>query len=553
MIAFPRNISKAGKRRLAVAALAAAIGIGFFLRAYRHDDLARFGKDQARDASMVRDVAEGRTGWPFLGPKAGGTDFKMGPAYYYLEIVAGGIFGIRPPALAYPELLLSVAAIPMLFFLLRLRFSAWPSLLATFLYAVSFYAVQNGRFAWNPNSLPFFSMLSIYAILKLADGKERRKLLWSLVLGLSFGIGVQLHTIYLLVFSAVIAIFGLRLAIRRDLSPRNAGAFLLMALLLNAPQIYSEFRNDWGNSKSFLAGIGRKEAGKNSVAESLAVDAGWIAQSGIMFVAPAGDDTRLHAKGLADSFSGKKGWDAGKLKEDWPDAVRVACGTLIFLAGACFLALAAARSKDESGRNFYRIMVSYLAVAFIVYLPLSHVMELRYMLILEPLPFVMIGAVLDFSAKRHMAFLASAITAGIVALAIWNVWSVNEYLFDLKADDDNNDIAIWSEEECLGKFILSRTAAGQEIRMAYLPTSSGKFVRPLSYFDDRLNDGLLNSKKTAEDGSIDGNAAYFSVILDSDRKQEEFRKAVAKGGAFAIAEDGSCGRISAYRLEPLRD
>ena len=89
--------------------------VGIFLRTYNFHNWLRFNADQGRDSEVISRVVEENSAWPLLGPKAGGTEFKLGPAFYYFEIVSAKIFGDYPDKMAYPDLLTSVLSIGLLF------------------------------------------------------------------------------------------------------------------------------------------------------------------------------------------------------------------------------------------------------------------------------------------------------------------------------------------------------------------------------------------------------------------------------------------------------
>src|SRR3989344_5909340 len=84
--------------------LMAIILLGVFLRAYNFHDGLRFNADQARDATLASQVIDGGKAWPLLGPKAGGTNFRLGPIFYYFQIISGKVFGNLPDKFAYPDL-----------------------------------------------------------------------------------------------------------------------------------------------------------------------------------------------------------------------------------------------------------------------------------------------------------------------------------------------------------------------------------------------------------------------------------------------------------------
>ncbi len=132
---------------------------GIFLRTWHHHDWLRFNADQGRDAQIVSSVIDGSAPLPLLGPKAGGTQFRLGPAFYYFEIAAAKIFGNIPDKMAYPDLFTGILCIPLFFFFLRKYFEKYTALSLTAIFAVSAYAIRYSRFGWNPNSAPFWTIL----------------------------------------------------------------------------------------------------------------------------------------------------------------------------------------------------------------------------------------------------------------------------------------------------------------------------------------------------------------------------------------------------------
>src|SRR3989339_1713582 len=185
------------KRNKIIILLFLIIIFGAFLRLYRFDDLTRFNTDQVRDAEVVDKMLSGEE-FPLLGPKAGGTLFKLGPAFYYFQAFSGFVFGATPATMVLFVMLLAVASIPLLFYFLRYYFSAHISLWLVFIYAFSFYVIKYSRFGWNPNIIPFFFILFLLSLLKIIESKDEKFGLWHLWLAISLGIGIQLHTLLLI-------------------------------------------------------------------------------------------------------------------------------------------------------------------------------------------------------------------------------------------------------------------------------------------------------------------------------------------------------------------
>ena len=88
----------------------AVIVFAVFVRVYKFDDLLLFKGDAFRDAVMVSRAYENGPGeLPLLGPRAGGTKLRLGPAFYYSQYLSAIAFkSVSPPVLAYPTVLFSL-------------------------------------------------------------------------------------------------------------------------------------------------------------------------------------------------------------------------------------------------------------------------------------------------------------------------------------------------------------------------------------------------------------------------------------------------------------
>ena len=118
--------------------LAIILLAGIFLRTYDLHGWLKFRDDQARDASLVSHVADGKTSWPLLGPYMsysglGDHDetnsFHLGPIYYYFQIISAKAFGNYADKSAYPDVFFGVLSIFLLYIFLKIYFKRDLSLL----------------------------------------------------------------------------------------------------------------------------------------------------------------------------------------------------------------------------------------------------------------------------------------------------------------------------------------------------------------------------------------------------------------------------------------
>lgn len=391
------------KRYWVLLSLVAIVAVGIFLRVHNFGDWLFFQGDQARDLSLVsRAVENGPQELPLLGPKAGGTYLRLGPIFYYFQYLSGKVFGLNEPwEAAYPDLLFSVLTIPLFYFFLKEFFSKRWSLAIAASYAVCFFAIQYSRFAWNPNSLPFFNLLFFYALLKFfGSSDKKRKILWTAAAGISYAIASQLHFVCLLGFpiaALVLAMF------RKAVLGKPVGEFfrylpLAFAILLffYTPVILSDIQTNGNNALNFLASF-KSKSSDSGIVELVKKDVFNFSKYSMIIWS-----------GIIDASKNTYWLFAGFL-----------------LAGLSAGAFLFAKESDEKRKMFIAAVLVWFFSYAIVYLPLGSKVQPRHFLPILPLPFIFWGfAVLlmdKLAGFRHKAvivalflFLPTALNAASV-------------------------------------------------------------------------------------------------------------------------------------------
>lgn len=181
--------------------LAAIILLATFLRLFRLRDYLPFLGDEGRDAlvwlHMVRDGE-----FTFLGPTASVGGFYLGPIYYYMALPFYWVWQ-DPVGPAYFVALVGVATVWLVYHVGRRWFGEIAGLTASFIYAIASLVVRYSRSSWNPNPLPFFSLLGAYWV---ATGVRERKWWKILGAGVCLGIAWQLHYLALILVPVFVVI-----------------------------------------------------------------------------------------------------------------------------------------------------------------------------------------------------------------------------------------------------------------------------------------------------------------------------------------------------------
>ena len=395
------------KKHKIVIILAIIILVGIFLRTYNLESWLFFQSDQARDLNLVNRAVENGPGWlPLLGPKAGGTYLRLGPVFYYFEYLSALIFGTSSPAIVvFPDLLFSILSIPLLLLFLREFFSKKYSLLLTAGYALCFFEIQYVRFAWNPNSLPFFNLLFFYAVYKIFQTDNKRaKTRWAILIGVVYAITSQLHFVSLLSLPiALLIIFIIRRIFFKNKKEnwwKYLGIIILSCIIFYIPVILSDLASNGNNALNFLKSFETKGAVSTSFF--------WLAVK----------DVYVFSKYFIVILLGIV--DASKQVT----YAFILVLLLFFSAGVYLLKT----EKEKEHKFFLAVVFIWFLSYFITYLPLGAKLQPRHFLVILPVTFMCVGFLAysleklfknKFIAYGAIVILCIPIIANAYSLKIW--------------------------------------------------------------------------------------------------------------------------------------
>jgi 4-amino-4-deoxy-L-arabinose transferase-like glycosyltransferase len=173
------------------------LAVAAFYRLYRIKDYMVFLGDEGRDVLVAYQILHGNL--TLLGPTASVGGFFLGPIYYYFMAPFLWLFNYDPVGPAIMVALFGIATVWLVYKIGKEFFGISVGLIAAVLYAISPLVVTYSRSSWNPNLMPFFSLLAVYFTYKAMEKKNVKLLI---LLGFIFGILMQLH--YLSLFLGVI-------------------------------------------------------------------------------------------------------------------------------------------------------------------------------------------------------------------------------------------------------------------------------------------------------------------------------------------------------------
>ena len=162
--------------------------IHIFFRFYQLENRLQFTWDQVDNAWHAKNMLINKE-YPLLGMQGKqSSGIFIGPFYYYFITFFYFLTNLDPIASGLAAGVTSLITFCVLFFVTKKIFSAPIALVASFLYAISFYAIYSDRVQWPVNFIPVLSLGIFYALYQIMLGKLKYLYLLMFLLGFSFHI-----------------------------------------------------------------------------------------------------------------------------------------------------------------------------------------------------------------------------------------------------------------------------------------------------------------------------------------------------------------------------
>jgi len=401
-----------------------------FLRVYNFGNWLILKSDQARDALILNQVQlNGISSLPLVGPQVGGTEFRLGPIFYYFQFISAKIFGFSPESLAYPDLIFGILTIPLIFLLVKKFFDFKISIFLTMLGGVSLILATFSRFGWNPNSLPFFTFLFAYSFLKIIEKEKLKRWWWLFLVSFSLGVIAQLHLFAILSLGLGVFLFSV---ITKFLNWKEIILVLSVFLFLHTPLLINELRTAGENMRFFSQAKEEKEEKENNHAIYEKFFRAYQENSRAMWIIATGNQNPdiISTKGMKLVCN-------KKCKEN----IFYSLGAMIlfgFSSGLIFYNWKRCTNLVEKERLFFIIL--WMASFFIFSIPLAYQMEIRFYLGVIPIFFILLGYVLKYFLEINKNILFKyviwLICLGIIFL---NSYITFRYLKELNTSQLSNE------------------------------------------------------------------------------------------------------------------
>jgi len=233
--------------------------ISAFLRLYRISEYMTFLGDEGRDVMVVKKMIVDHK-FTLLGPTSSVGGFFLGPVYYYFMAPFLWIWRLDPTGPAIMVALFGIGTVYLIYHVGTRLFHPVVGISASLLYALSPLVIAYSRSSWNPNLVPFFSLLTVYFCYRSVESQRKRDFFLT---GIFIGIGLQLHYVFLFLIAMVFFWYVL-MGRKKDLLP---GYLLLCAGFLTGffPYLLFELRHGFPNTQTIIRFILYSEETKFSL------------------------------------------------------------------------------------------------------------------------------------------------------------------------------------------------------------------------------------------------------------------------------------------------
>jgi len=227
-----------------------------FLRLYNLKDTVEFLGDQGRDAIVVSQIFTERN-FVFIGPVTSVGNMYLGPFYYYFMLPFLYLSYPSPMGPVYGVALAGVISVMLIYKLGKDLVGTKPAMIASFFYTFCAVVIKYSRFSWNPNLMPLFSLILIWATWK---AWKKNSVYW-LLAAVCFSILLQLHYVSLLSMAGFGIIWLIQLIELIKAKNKQKDIFKLILMTLSSvlivvtsaiPLLLFDYKHSWFNTRAFV-------------------------------------------------------------------------------------------------------------------------------------------------------------------------------------------------------------------------------------------------------------------------------------------------------------
>ena len=391
-------------------------------------------------------------------------------------------------------------------------------------------------------------------MLRSVDMEEPRKKWWLIVFFISLSIATQLHFLALVTLPAIAFFFFLTRV------PKVRWYFwvvgILAALLLYLPPILNDIKTGGDNFGQFLkVAEGRSTKDEHRILEKLVRNYSEQAL-GAWLILSGRENAELPKFTLI-------GWNP-EVACDQTCRDRLAFGGLagtFFTLGAVLMLFNFFRLRKEEGKrkDFLLLSILWFAVVFVFYTPIAYDISPRFLLLIAPLPFILLGFLMEWGERYLPGKWKYFSIILIIILASINLRAIQKRFNEMKKAPTT---AIKIETDKILKEKMRVTLKQQYLIIDYTESfyqknrfpiylnSDPQYRRSFLYHLDRRaipRDDLrnvVNSQKIYQNGN------YFLIYPTLSNTEEDLKKYEAN---YNLINKKEFGTLTLFQLEPKKE
>jgi hypothetical protein len=413
------------------------------------------------------------------------------------------------------------------------------------MYSFSFIVIQYSRFAWNPNSLPFFTILAFYGLLRFfREPPGKTKKLWLAAWAAGIAVGSQLHFFgffNLVAISLLMFFFHYRLwkisEIKNIFSGKTLKNIVITSVLaaivigiIYSPYIASDVMEQGKNSKKFILALSAKPVNK-PLTEKLKKNVTEQLKYYCLIT-------------TAECYKGEA--------KDFP--LSTLLSATIIIAGLAAAGYFLKKNRDENGRDFIYLIFIWFAVFLILCIPLSFQIRPRFFLLVFPLPFISAGFIFKYLEDKIGKYGALASLGIFAIIFLMNArgtlaWFNEQKLSQQQATPINRTLILKAQDgvtlgqlEKVSNYMYQHLKPGSNLYYYVKP----EHVMPIKYLLRQKNNPSFNFSPMKI--NKDPLAQYFAAVPTKSGLAPFIKK---YGNNFEVISSAQFGQLSIYEVNIL--
>jgi len=379
------------KNKFQVLALVLILALGLFFRIYRIGEYMTFLGDEGRDVLIVKRLLKDGN-LVFVGPGTSVGNMYLGPFYYYFMAPFLFIFNYNPVGPAVGIALLGTLTIFLVWYVALKWFGSWAAFVSALLYAVSPVVIVYSRHSWNPNIMPFFSLLVIYFLWRFWRDNNF-KCLYPMAISLAICLQSHYLSLILLPFVLFFLVLSFIKAAKENKLKALVISFSISLLLFSAlmsPLFLFDAKHNWRNLGA-MKDLFFQKGGSISFSFLTPWVKFWSVWEKLI--------TRLLA--AKDLFLGKF----------------LACFIFLLVLGK--LTFDSKKKKISTSSNFLFLIGWIFSSVFFLTFYKEEIYD-HYFGFLFPAPFLLVGSLVQDSHRRFSFWLLLILSLALVAFNLFN-------------------------------------------------------------------------------------------------------------------------------------